>query len=228
MSDLLTRLAAVRARFDAAVQAAGRDPSSVRLLAASKTRTADDVRVVMASGQVLFGENRAQELRDKGSALDGEAIEWHFIGALQRNKVKYIVGRATMIHSVGSLSLAEAISARVVRMGLPPIDALIQVNIGREDSKSGALPESALALARSVDALPGVSVRGLMAIPPPVDDPADAAAFFTEMVALSEAGRASGLSLTELSMGMSNDMEVAIAHGATIVRVGRAIFGPRR
>lgn len=228
MSDLLTRLAAVRARFDAAVQAAGRDPSSVRLLAASKTRTADDVRVVMASGQVLFGENRAQELRDKGSALDGEAIEWHFIGALQRNKVKYIVGRATMIHSVGSLSLAEAISARVVRMELPPIDALIQVNIGREDSKSGALPESALALARSVDALPGVSVRGLMAIPPPVDDPADAAAFFTEMVALSEAGRASGLSLTELSMGMSNDMEVAIANGATIVRVGRAIFGPRR
>jgi hypothetical protein len=228
MSDIPTRLAAVRARFDAAVQAAGRDPSSVRLLAASKTRTADDVRAAMASGQVLFGENRAQELRDKGSALDGEAIEWHFIGALQRNKVKYIVGRATMIHSVGSLSLAEAISARVVRMGLPPIDALIQVNIGREDSKSGALPESALALARSVDALPGVSVRGLMAIPPPVDDPADAAAFFTEMVALSEAGRASGLSLTELSMGMSNDMEVAIANGATIVRVGRAIFGPRR
>lgn len=227
MSDILARLASVRARFDAAVQAAGRDPSSVRLLAASKTRTADDVRAAMAAGQVLFGENRAQELRDKGNALDGQALEWHFIGALQRNKVKYIVGRATMIHSVGSLSLAEALSDRVGRMGLSPIDALIQVNIGREASKSGALPESALALAHSVDALPGVSVRGLMAIPPPVDDPSDAAGYFTEVVALAEAGCASGLSLTELSMGMSKDMEVAIAHGATIVRVGTAIFGPR-
>jgi len=227
MPDIPARLAAVRARFDAAVQAAGRDPASVRLLAASKTRTPDAVRVAIAEGQRLFGENRAQELRDKGTALDGEPIEWHFIGALQKNKVKYVVGRATLIHSVDSLALAEAIDGRVARQGLPPVDVLVQVNVGREPSKSGATPEDTLALARAIDALGHVNVVGLMTIPPAVDDPRDAAPFFDEMVALAAAGRDAGLALRELSMGMSHDMEVAIAHGATIVRVGTAIFGPR-
>lgn len=227
MSDIPTRLAGVRSRLAAAVQAAGRDPSTVRLLAASKTRTADTVREAMACGQQLFGENRAQELRDKGRALEGAALEWHFIGPLQKNKIKYVAGRATMIHSIDSLSLAEAIDARLARDGLPAVQVLIQVNIGDEGTKSGASADAALALAHAVDALPHVTVRGLMTIPPPVDDPQDAAPFFDAMVALAARGREEGLDLVELSMGMSHDMEVAVAHGATIVRVGTAIFGAR-
>lgn len=228
MSDgISTRLAAVRAQFDAAVQASGRDPSTVRLLAASKTRTPDEVRAAMACGQRLFGENRAQELRDKGRALEGEDIEWHFIGPLQKNKIKYVVGRAAMIHSIDSLALAEAIDARLERDGLPAVDALIQVNIGDEETKSGVPASAALGLARAVDALPRLRVRGLMTIPPPVARPEDAAPFFEAMVSLAAKGRAEGLGLVELSMGMSHDMAVAIAHGATIVRVGTAIFGAR-
>jgi pyridoxal phosphate enzyme (YggS family) len=228
LPDIAARLAAVRARLAAAVESAGRDPASVRLLAASKTRTPADLRSALAAGQHLLGENRAQELRDKGNALEGEDIEWHFIGPLQKNKIKYVVGRARMIHSIDSLALAEAIDARIAQQKLPPIEALIQVNIGDESSKSGVPAAEALALVQAVDALPGLSVRGLMTIPPPVENPTDAAPYFDAMVALAAAGRAAGLPLDELSMGMSHDLEVAVAHGATIVRVGTAIFGPRR
>lgn len=225
---ITARLQSVRSQLNDAIQAAGRDPATVRLLAASKTRTPDDVREALAAGQVLFGENRAQELRDKGQALNGEPLEWHFIGSLQRNKVKYVVGRATMVHSIDSLAIAQAISERAARMDVPPLHGLIQVNIGREASKGGVLPEQALELAHAVDALSHVQVRGLMTIPPAVDNPQDAAPYFEAMVALAEEGRDTGLSLVELSMGMSHDMAVAVAHGATIVRVGTAIFGPRR
>ncbi len=229
------RLAAIRARIDAACEAAGRDRAAVRLLAASKTRPPEEVVAAVAAGHGLFGENRAQELRDKAPAVDAAADaaglarpEWHFIGALQRNKVKYVVGRATLIHAVDSLRLAEAIGKRQRSQGLPG-DAriLIEVNVGGEASKAGVPPDAALDLAHAAHALDGVSVAGLMTIPPPVDRPGDAGPYFAQLARLAADGRAAGLPLDELSMGMSGDFEEAIRHGATIVRVGTAIFGQR-
>ena len=234
-SDFAARRDAILARITQACVASGRDPSEVRLLAASKTRTADDLRAALSVGQLLYGENRAQELRDKSAALRGgrPVPEWHFIGPLQRNKVRYVVGTASLVHAVDSERLATAISNRAVllqeRAELDgDVGVLIEVNVGGEASKAGVSPEDALALAAFADALPCVSVRGLMCIPPAVDDPEDSAPYFSKMAALAEEGRGRGLALTELSMGMSGDFEVAVRHGATLVRVGTALFGPRR
>lgn len=232
--SIADRLHTIRARVDAACAAAGRDRSGVRLLAASKTRAPAEVLEAMQAGHRLFGENRGQEMRDKPGAVDGlaeaaglPAPEWHFIGALQRNKVKYVVGRATLVHAVDSERLGQALSDRVVRTGAPELGVLVEVNVGAEQSKAGVPPDEALALAAALHALPGIAVRGLMTIPPAVAVPEDAAPYFARMAALQAEGRAAGLPLDELSMGMSGDFEVAIAHGATIVRVGTAIFGPR-
>jgi len=235
MSTFALRREAILQRMHAACEAAGRDPSTVRLLAASKTRTAEDVQEAIATGHRLFGENRAQELRDKSAALLGHrpVPEWHFIGPLQRNKVRNVVGVASLIHAIDSLKLAREVSKRAVLLRergqlTDPVGVLIEVNIGAEESKAGVPPTEALALARQVDALPELEVRGLMCIPPAVADPTEAAPYFSAMASLAAAGRAEGLDLQELSMGMSGDFEVAIAHGATIVRVGTALFGDRR
>lgn len=216
-------LAQVRARLAAACHAAGRDPASVTLVAVSKTRPAADVLEAKAAGQVDFGENYAQELRDK-APLVGSGVRWHFIGSLQRNKVKYVVGTASLVHDVDSLALAEEIGKRSLprRTGV-----LIGVNLGAEPQKSGVRPAAALELARAVVALPGVELRGLMCIPPPTEDPEDAAPYFAELRRLAERGRADGLPLDVLSMGMSHDYAVAVREGATHVRVGTAIFGAR-
>lgn len=229
------RLAAVQARLDAACAAAGRDRSEVRLLAATKTRTPEEVVEGVVAGMTLVGENRAQELRDKVDAVAAMLPpgvlppQWHFIGALQRNKVKYVVGRATLVHAVDSLKLAEALSERVIELGLDtPLGVLVEVNTGGELSKAGVPPEQALDLCATLQALPGLALRGLMTIPPETPDPADAARYFERLALLREQGRALGLPLSELSMGMSGDLDVAVACGATIVRVGTALFGPRR
>lgn len=219
MNPIADTLAAVRARIDTATAAAGRPPGSVTLVAVSKTRPVEDLVAAHAAGQLDFGENYAQELRDKADAL-GAGYRWHFIGSLQRNKVKYVVGRAALVHDVDSLALAEEIGKR----STSPTAVLLGVNIGAEPQKSGVLPDEALALARAVHAVPGVSLRGLMCIPPPVDDPSP---FFAALADLAARGRADGLPLDELSMGMSHDYPLAIAHGATLVRVGTAIFGAR-
>jgi pyridoxal phosphate enzyme (YggS family) len=213
-------LARARARVDSAARAAGRDPASVLLLAVSKTKPLEDLRAAHTAGQRHFGENYAQELRDKADAL-GPSFTWHFIGSLQRNKVKYVVGRASLIHDVDSFELAEEISKRA---GARPTAILLGVNVGREPQKSGFLPEQVLEAARRVVSLPGISLRGLMCIPPADLEPGP---FFAELAALAATGRAEGLPLQDLSMGMSEDLESAIAHGATIVRVGSAIFGAR-
>lgn len=221
--SLEARLAAVRADIAAACAACGRDPASVTLVAVSKTRPAEAVREALAAGQVDFGENYAQELRDKADQL-GAGPRWHFIGALQRNKVKYVVGRASLVHDVDSLAIAEEIGRR----SLPGRTAvLVGVNVGDEAQKSGVPAADALALARAVAAVPGVELRGLMCIPPPTDDPEDAAPHFRRLAELAARGRAEGLPLHELSMGMSHDYPVAIREGATLVRVGTAIFGAR-
>jgi pyridoxal phosphate enzyme (YggS family) len=224
------RLGAVRASLHQACLDAGRDPATVRLLAASKTKPAADVAAAIAAGHGLFGENRAQELRDKHDALP--QAEWHFIGPLQKNKVRLVVGRARLIHSVDSLALAEAISARATGMaarGEDPGDVhiLLNVNLASEESKSGVHPDVALDLAAAAHALPRIEVAGLMAIPPFCEDPTTARPWFEQLAQIAQEGRAQGLSLGELSMGMSHDHAVAIACGATIIRVGSAIFGSR-
>lgn len=222
-------------RIARACEDAGRDPAEVHLLAASKTRTADDVVDALAAGHRLFGENRAQELRDKSTALVGHRPrpEWHFIGPLQRNKVKYVVGTASLIHAVDSLKLGHAIEkrARLLRERgelTGDVRVLVEVRIGGEASKAGVEPHDALDLARELHALDGICVAGLMCIPPPVARPEDAGPYFAQLAQLAAAGRRDSLPLQELSMGMSGDFEEAIRHGATIVRVGTALFGPRR
>ncbi len=198
-------------------------PPTVTLVAVSKTRPASIVAEALTAGHVDFGENYAQELRDKADEL-GPGPRWHFIGSLQRNKVKYVVGRAILIHDVDSIELAEEIGKR---SGSTPTAILVGVNMG-ELQKSGVPTARALEFARALMRVPGVSLRGLMTIPPATEDPAAAAPYFAELAALAAVGRADGLPLHELSMGMSHDWAVAIAHGATLVRVGTAIFGARR
>lgn len=234
------RLAGVQARVDAACAAAGRDRSSVRLLAATKTRSAAEIIEGVVAGLSLLGENRAQELRDKFDPVNAglpagvAPPQWHFIGALQRNKVKYVVGRAVLVHAVDSLKLGQELSQRVQQLDAqqdppagPPLGVLVEVNTGGEAAKAGVAPSEALDLCLQLADLPGIAVQGLMTIPPPTPDPRDAARYFERVADLAAAGRARGLHLDELSMGMSGDLEVAIACGATIVRVGTAIFGPR-
>lgn len=213
------RLQSIRARMDAACVAAGRDPSTVRLIAVSKTKPADRIREAYAAGQRDFGENYAQELRDKAVELaDLDELRWHFIGHLQRNKVKYVANAgAELVHAVDSLKLGAEIAKRQ-----PGASVLVEVNVGGEGSKHGVAPEQALELAAALQGLEGLTCAGLMCIPPP--DASEAS--FAQMARLFETGRET-LPFTELSMGMSSDFEVAIAHGATLVRVGTAIFGAR-
>ena len=223
--NLAQRLAEIQARLDAAARAAGRDPASVTLLAVSKTFPPEAIAEALAAGQTLFGESRAQELRDKAPLLP--QARWHYIGPLQRNKVKYVVGRVEMVQSVDSLDLALALHERVLATGAAPLPVLVEVHLGDEETKHGLAPEAVLPLCRQLQGLSGLRLSGLMAIPPWCEDPQDAAPYFQQLAALAAQGRAEGLPLTELSMGMSHDFEVAIACGATIVRVGTALFGAR-
>jgi PLP dependent protein len=199
-----------------AARAAGRDPTAVTLVAVSKMVPAERVREAMRAGHDLFGENYAQELRDKARELEG--ARWHFIGPLQRNKVKYVVGVAELIHSVDSLALLDEIAARADKLGVVQ-RCLVQVNVGAEAQKSGCAPADVPALVRAFAARPSVRCEGLMCIPPEGVPPRP---FFDNLAKL-----ASAEGLGTLSMGMSGDFVEAIAAGATIVRVGTAIFGER-
>ena len=221
-------LANIRQRIQAAAEAAGRDPSSVRLVAVSKTRPAADIIEAFHVGQTVFGENYIQELTDKLEQVQ-EAVEWHVIGHLQSNKVKYIAGRVALIHSVDRLSLAEEISRQWGKLG-KSCPVLIQVNISGESTNSGTTEEGALQLVKDCALLPNIRVRGLMTMPPFFDDPEAARPCFAELRRLSlaiEAVGIPGVEMRELSMGMSGDFEAAIQEGATLVRVGTAIFGER-
>ena len=219
------RIAEVRSRIDLACTEAGRDPASVRLLAASKTQPPQRVREALEAGQILLGENRAQSLRDKAPELAAHqpAPQWHFIGRLQKNKVKYVVPWATLIHTVDSLALAQAISERASH----EIGVLVQVNTGDDPAKGGVSTSDALRLCEHIHALPGIALKGLMTMPPITETPAQAAPFFQTLFHLAEQARKEGLPVHELSMGMTADFPVAIANGATIIRVGTAIFGAR-
>lgn len=211
-----------------AAAAAGRNPEQVRLVAVSKTRPACDVIECMAAGQKVFGENYVQELALKAAQIECQ-VEWHFIGHLQSNKVRNIAGLVTLIHSVDRLSLAEEISRQWGKLGLN-CDILLQVNVSGEKSKSGTTIEDTLRLVRDVSQLSNIKVKGLMTMPPFFDDPEEARPFFAELKKLSEQieqEKITNIDMQELSMGMSGDFEVAIQEGATLVRVGTAIFGSR-
>lgn len=216
------RYESVLQRVAEAARRAGRDPSSVTLVAVSKTWPADVLKDAAGAGVEVFGENRAQELKEKHAVL-GDRVRWHFVGPLQSNKVRQVAGVAELVHSVDRFGLAEAIGRRARSLGIVQ-DVLIEVNTGGEATKHGVEPAGALRLAEETAAVEGVAVRGLMTIPPRSGDPRP---YFRDLAALRDLVARSVPGATELSMGMSADFEEAIAEGATIVRVGEAIFGPR-
>ena len=230
MSIIAGTLQAVEATITDAVKASERTRSDVQLLAVSKTFPAQAVLEAMAAGQLAFGENYLQEALDKiasvAQAQPDAAVEWHFIGPIQSNKTRPIAASFAWVHTVDRLKIAQRLSEqRPPELG--PLNICLQVNISGEASKSGATPEDLPALAREVAQLPNLRLRGLMAIPEPTTDVAQQRAAFARVRALFDALRADGLELDTLSMGMSGDLAPAIAEGATIVRVGSAIFGKR-
>ena len=230
MSTIAHKLQAVATTIQAASKACGRDPAAVQLLAVSKTFPAAHVLEAIAAGQHAFGENYLQEALDKiadiKAAAPAEPVEWHFIGPIQSNKTRPIAASFDWVHTVERLKVAQRLSEQRPA-GMAPLNVCIQVNISGEASKSGAAPGELPELARQVALLPNLTLRGLMAIPEPEIDAARQRAAFARLRALADALRAGGLELDTLSMGMSADMAAAIAEGATIVRVGSAIFGSR-
>ncbi|MCQ3922973.1 MAG: YggS family pyridoxal phosphate-dependent enzyme [Rhodocyclaceae bacterium] len=226
MTTISANLQAVRARIAAAAELAGRAVGEVLLLAASKTFPAERVREAVAAGQRAFGENYVQEGLAKIGALDDLALEWHFIGPLQSNKTRPVAEHFDWVHGIERLKIAERLSA-ARGAGRPPLQVCIQVNVSGEASKSGASPADTATLAHAVAGLPNLRLRGLMAIPEPTDDLALARRRFAMLRELRDGLNRGGLSLDTLSMGMSDDLEAAILEGATIVRIGTAIFGER-
>ena len=223
MSTLADNLSAISARIASAAQAAGREPASVQLLAVSKTKPASAIREIHAAGVCDFGENYLQEALTKQQVLSDLPLIWHFIGPIQSNKTKAIAEHFDWVHSVDRLKIAQRLSEQRPA-GLAPLNICLQVNVSGEDSKSGCAPAELPALAKAVAALPNLQLRGLMAIPEPTDDRAAQEAAFATLRQLQES---LGLGLDTLSMGMSHDLEAAIAQGATWVRIGTALFGAR-
>ena len=218
---------AMQQRIARAADAAGRDPAAIRLLAVSKSMAAEAIRALYALGQRAFGENYVQEAAAKMTALaDLPDVEWHLIGPLQRNKARAATARFAWVQSIDGVAIAERLSAtREARQG--PLDICVQVNISAETTKSGVAPSEALALARAVASLPRLALRGFMGIAAPTPEVARQRAQFRVLREILAAARAEGLMLDTLSMGMSADLEAAIDEGATLVRVGSALFGPR-
>jgi pyridoxal phosphate enzyme (YggS family) len=230
MSTIALKLQAVDASIAAAAHAAGRARADVLLLAVSKTFPCDAVVDAIAAGQRAFGENYLQEALDKiaavAAAVPDVAVAWHFIGPIQSNKTRPIATSFDWVHTVDRLKVAQRLSEQRPA-GMAPLQVCLQVNISGEASKSGVAPSELAALARAVAALPGLRLRGLMAIPEPQTDEALQRAAFARLRLLYEELNAGGLALDTLSMGMSADLAAAVAEGATIVRIGSAIFGAR-
>ncbi len=223
------RLDAIADRIRKAALAGGRDPGAVRLVSVSKTVPADRVRTAVEAGATILGENYIQEARKKFNDLIDLPVSWHFIGHLQSNKAKYAVRLFDLIHSVDSLKLARALDKSAGKNAKVQ-EILIQVNISREASKSGAAEEETATLIREIGRLENLSVRGLMTMPPFFDDPDRARPYFQALRSLRDGISAMNIpnvSMEELSMGMTGDFEAAVEEGATLVRVGTAIFGER-
>lgn len=220
------RLQAVRARIAGAASEAARDPATICLLAVSKTFDAAAVRGLAACGQREFGENYVQEALEKQAALRDLPLVWHFIGPIQSNKTRAIAENFSWVHSVDRLKIAERLSAQRPA-GLSPLQICIEANVSGEASKGGVAPAELHSLAAAVAALPGLRLRGLMAIPAPTDDAVAQRAAFRQVRELFDDLKTRDHALDTLSMGMSGDLEAAILEGATIVRVGTALFGER-
>mgnify|MGYP001825067652 CR=1 FL=1 len=220
--DRILALERLNERIDRACAHAGRNRDQVRLIAVSKGHPEEAIREAHVAGLRVFGENYAQELARKAEALsDLEGIQWRFIGHLQRNKIKLIERARASVDTVDSARLAEAISARAGARGTT-VEVLLQVNVGREPQKSGCLPEDLPTLVDSVRALQNVDLAGLMTVAPHFEDPMESRPVFAELRRLAEAH-----GLSELSMGMTHDLEAAVLEGATMLRIGTALFGPR-
>jgi len=226
MTTIASNLQAVRDAIAAAAAAAGRHADEVSLLAVSKTFPPDALREAYQAGQTRFAESYVQEALDKITALQGLAIEWHYIGPIQSNKTRPIAENFSWVHSVDRLKVAERLSEQRP-VHFPPLQVCLQVNISGESSKSGVLPGEADALARDIARLPRLKLRGLMAVPAPGADVAAQRVPFAQLRQLRDRLNLQGLQLDTLSMGMSHDFAAAIAEGATIVRIGTAIFGKR-
>lgn len=226
MSTLASALQSVRARIDRAARAAGRDGSEIRLLAVSKSWPAHRVREAWQAGQCAFGENYAQEGVQKIGQLSDLDIEWHFIGPIQSNKTRVLAENFAWVHSVDREKIAARLSA-ARPPELPPLQVCLQVNVSGEETKGGVPAADAYALALAVSGLSRLRLRGLMAIPRPERDGEAQRKWFRILRELRDRIDAQGIALDTLSMGMSDDLEAAVMEGATIVRVGTAIFGPR-
>lgn len=226
MTTIANALQAVRQRIALAATATGRPVAGIQLLAVSKTFPAAAVRQAYTAGQRAFGESYVQEAVEKVAALNDLPLRWHFIGPIQSNKTRPIAESFAWVHSLDRARIADRLSSGRPA-NLPDLQVCLQVNVSNEASKSGVAPEDLPALARYVRTLPRLKLRGLMAIPEPTDDPVKQRTAFVRLRQLLEQLNAEGFQLDTLSMGMSDDLEAAIAEGATIVRVGSAIFGER-
>lgn len=218
----------VRQKIVQACERAGRNPSEVKLIAVSKTKPVSMIEEAIACGQTVFGENKVQELCDKIPQLPAN-LEWHLIGHLQRNKVKYIVDKVALIHSVDTVRLAKQISQEAVKAGVT-VQILLEVNVAREESKFGFMEEEVEEAVREIAAFPNIQVVGLMTIAPFVADPEENRIYFKKLHQLCvdiNKKNIDNIRMSELSMGMTGDYEVAIEEGATMVRVGTGIFGTR-
>jgi len=226
MSGEQQRLDSVRQRMVLACEMSGRDPSGVTLLAVSKKQAASLVRRFFMLGQTAFGENRAQEALAKQQELADLAIDWHFIGPVQSNKARELAEKFDWVHSVDRAKILQALS-RHRPSSLPPLNICLQINIDREPQKSGLAPEALATMAEQAAEAPGIRLRGLMALPRFSHDPEVTRDSFARLRMLYEALREAGHELDTLSMGMSGDLELAIAEGSTMVRVGTDLLGPR-
>ena len=229
MANIENNTTSVQRRLQQAARDAGRNPEDILLLAVSKTRTSAQVRTALESGLSSFGENYLQEAVEKIAQLSNSAISWHFIGPLQSNKTRQVAEHFDWVHTVDRLKIAKRLSDQRAP-DMPALNVCLQINIDNESSKSGLSPEQAIEVANSVALLPNLRLRGLMAIPKPSTEPAEQRQPFARLRALLEEINTrldNSQKLDTLSMGMSGDLEPAIYEGATIVRVGTDIFGPR-
>jgi hypothetical protein len=227
VTEITYHLADIRERVAVALSAAGRDGEHVTIVAVSKQHPAECIARAFGAGQSHFGESYVQEALGKIVQLRDLAIEWHYIGPIQGNKTRAIAEHFQWVHSVDRAKIAERLSAQR-SVHAPPLNVLIQVNLVGEERKAGAAPADVMELAKHVAQLPRLRLRGLMGIPPQRSTPAETAAYFRKLRDLHRELVAAGLGGDTLSMGMSDDFEIAIANGATCIRVGTAIFGPRR
>lgn len=227
MTNIAENLTRVRAEIARLAASAGREDANIRLIAVSKRQPLAAIREAWEAGQRDFGENYAQEGLEKLEAFHPEGIRWHFIGPIQSNKTRQIAAHFDWVHSVDRLKIAERLSAQRPP-AMPPLAICLQVNISGEASKSGVAPEALAPLAHAVARLPGLRLRGLMALPAPVTGVEAQRAAFARLRSLLNGLREDGLEMDALSMGTSTDMEAAIMEGATMVRIGTAVFGRRR